>query len=666
MSKQQIRISDIYRFKLVSDPQISPEGKQIAFVVEIMHKKDKKYYTNLYLIPTRGGRVRKLTHGKKNDRCPRWSPHGKTVAFISKREGAGSKDPSDQIWLLPMEGGEAYPLTKLPRGEVSVLKWSADSKSIGFLFHPVGKEVSFDKEGKPEVPAYRHIKNIWYRLDGEGFFDSENTHVWVANARTGSAHQVVKGEYNDTFFDWSPNGKKIAFISNRRKDWQYRLEEDELYMVSSKGGNPRHIPAPAGPKEGLSFSPDGEKVAFFGHTRPYEGWGVVNYTVNTVTLNGDDYQSHTDKLDRTAYPVTLGDLTPSFVITSPVWDPSGRWIYFNATSEGGSPLYRVDTQTDEIETVVNDKVVVTFSFDTERNTVAFHGGQLSHMDEIFFLTIKNDKIKQLTYLNRAYLNNRDFNIPEEVWFKSGRTSIHGWLLKPPHFSPQKKYPFILQIHGGPRCQYGRLFFHEMQILAANGYVVLYTNPRGSQGYGEKFADAITSKWADPAMKDLMAAVDYAVSLGFVDENRMGVTGGSYGGYMTNWVVTHTHRFAAAVTQRSVSNLASMFGTSDVGFDMDWEFKSTPWDNPELYAKWSPITYIKRCKTPLLIIHSEHDWRCNVEQDDQMFMALKYLKREVEYVRFPEEPHGLSRHGRPDRREARLNFIVEWFDRFLKK
>ena len=167
------------------------------------------------------------------------------------------------------------------------------------------------------------------------------------------------------------------------------------------------------------------------------------------------------------------------------------------------------------------------------------------------------------------------------------------------------------------------------------------------------------------MTDLMAAADFAISLGYVDKNRLGVTGGSYGGYMTNWVVTHTDRFKAAVTQRSVSNFASMFGTSDVGFDMEWEFKATPWEDPELYAKWSPITYIDKCKTPLLIIHSEHDWRCNVEQDDQIFMALKYLKREGEYVRFPEEPHGLSRHGRPDRREARLKFIVEWFDRYLK-
>ncbi len=205
----------------------------------------------------------------------------------------------------------------------------------------------------------------------------------------------------------------------------------------------------------------------------------------------------------------------------------------------------------------------------------------------------------------------------------------------------------------------------MYVLAAAGYVVLYTNPRGSQGYGEAFADAITGKWAEPAMSDLMVAVDHVLAMGFVDEQRLGVTGGSYGGYMTNWIVTHTKRFGAAVTQRSVSDMSSMFGSSDIGWDMHYEFNGTPWSRPEVYRKWSPMSYIHRCRTPLLIIHSENDLRCNIEQGDQIYTALKYLRREVEYVRFPEEPHGLSRHGRPDRREARLKFILDWFNKYLK-
>ena len=669
MKKQNIQISDLYRLKLVSDPQISPDGSQVVFVVETMHKGDKKYYTNLWLVPSKGGRPRKLTHGKKNDSCPRWSPDGKTIAFISKRPAADGSmaklEDSGQIWLLPMEGGEAQLLTHLQRGGVEALKWSPDGQDIGFLFHPVGKEVTF-KDGKPEVPAYRHIKDMWFRLDGVGFLGSEFTHVWAANASSGASRQVVTGKWNDVSFDWSPDGKKIAFISNRREDWQYHFEEDEIYLVSAKGGGRvKNIDAPSGPKDGVSFSPDGKRLAYIGHDRPYEGWGVVNYTIRTVGLNGRDPRSHTEKLDRTAFPLTLGDLTPSFVVTAPIWSLDGKQLYFNYSSEGNSLLSRVDVGSDKINTVADGQVVVTFSMDATGKIIVIHGGQSEAPDELFVYDISQGIHRQVTRMNSGYVSSRSFNSPEEVWFKSGRTNVQGWIVKPPGFSSKRKYPLILQIHGGPRCQYGRLFVHEMHLLAASGYVVIYTNPRGSQGYGEKFADSITGKWGEPAMTDLMAAVDFAISLGYVDKNRLGVTGGSYGGYMTNWVVTHTDRFKAAVTQRSVSNFASMFGTSDVGFDMEWEFKATPWEDPELYAKWSPITYIDKCKTPLLIIHSEHDWRCNVEQDDQMFMALKYLKREVEYVRFPEEPHGLSRHGRPDRREARLKFIVEWFDRYLK-
>ena len=670
MKKQNIQISDLYRFKLVSDPQISPDGSRVVFVVERMDKKEKKYFSNLALVSTKGRRVQTLTVGKKEDRLPRWSPDGKSVAFVSNRPaqigGKSGEEKWTQIWILPMEGGEAKPLTRLPRGKITELKWSPDGKEIGFLFHPTGKEVVFDKSGKPEIPTYRYIKELWYRLDGEGFLDSEFTHLWIADTRTGVTRQLVTGNWYDRFFDWSPDGKEIVFISNRKKDWHYHLEEDDLFLVRAKGGTPRKISTPAGPKVGVSFSPDGRTLVFIGHTRPYEGWGVVNFTIRTVRKNGKEYKNLTDSLDRTAFSVTVGDLTPSFVVTSPVWDKAGRWIYFLASSQGGSPLYRVSSDTGIIETVTEKKVVVSFSFDKERENVVFHGGQIESLDELFLVSIESNDLRQITNMNRYYVNSRQFNIPEEIGFKSGRTNIQGWILTPPDFSGKhSKYPLILQIHGGPRCQYAKLFFHEMQVLAANGYVVMYTNPRGSQGYGERFADAITGKWADPAMKDLMAAVDYAISLGYVDEKRMGVTGGSYGGYMTNWVVTHSDRFKAAVTQRSVSNLASMFGTSDFGFDMDWEFKATPWDNPDLYAKWSPITYIKRCKTPLLIFHSEHDWRCNVEQDDQMFMALKFLKREVEYIRFPEEPHGLSRHGRPDRREARLKLMLDWFNRFLK-
>jgi dipeptidyl aminopeptidase/acylaminoacyl peptidase len=660
MAKTSIRIADLYRFQLVSDPQLSPDGRQVAFVVERMHRKDREYYSHLFLVGFDGRHLRQLTFGKRQDHTPRWSPDGQTLAFIRKEQSAG------QIWLLPLTGGEARPLTRLPRGRLSYLTWSPDGREIAFLFHPLGKEVTVGPDGKPETPVVRHIKDLWYRLDGEGYFDSEFTHVWVADVRTGRVRQLVDGNFHDSFPCWSPDGGEIAFISQRFEDWQYRLEEQHVYVVPARGGTVEQLPAPDGPKEGLAWSPDGTTLAYLGHQRPYHSWGAVNYLLNTITRDGSRHCVYGEVLDRTAYPLTIGDITPSFVVSSPTWSPDGKAVYYLISSEGRQLILRLDLATDTTVPVsAPDDVAITWSLNRDGTRLVYHGATLEGPDELAAVELNSGTIRPLTRLNRPYLRLRAFRPAEEVWFANGEQRLQGWLVKPPDFDPQRRYPMILNIHGGPRGQYGRTFFHEMQVLAARGYLVFYTNPRGSQGYGEAFADAITGKWAEPAMEDLMAAVDYVLALGFVDENRLGVTGGSYGGYMTNWIVTHTDRFAAAVTQRSVSDLASMFGTSDVGWDMHYEFDGTPWEKREEYRRWSPLTYVENCRTPLLIIHSEGDLRCNIEQADQLFTALKYLKREVEYVRFPEEFHGLSRHGRPDRRERRLRYILEWFDKYLR-
>ncbi len=666
MSLRPIKIEDLYRLKMVSDPQISPADNRIAFVVEAMNKADKTYYQNLFIIDSNGKNQRKLTHGKRHDRLPRWSPDGKQLAFISKRDTGYGKAPSDQVWLLPMDGGEAFPLTRLKRGSIGNLEWSPDGSRLAILYHPLGKEIKIDAKGKAETPVYRHIKDIWFRLDGEGFFDSEFTHLWVVNAKTGHAQQLVEGSYHDQAFSWAPDNSEIAFISFRHPDWQMRLEEQNIYIVPAKGGDIEEISAPIGPMEGLAYSPDGTTLAYFGHERPYQGWGVANYVLNTIRRSGDGHQRYGLELDRTAYPITLGDVTPAFTLGSPIWTSNGKSIYYQITKDGGQPMVVTNLTNGKTDFVTDPEVVtITGSLDEVRNNFVYHGARIGAPDEIYSQDLATGKTRQLTRLNQAFIRSRDFITAEEFEFYCGKQKLQGWLVKPPDFNRRKKYPLILNIHGGPRCQYGRTFFHEMYVLAAAGYVVIYTNPRGSQGYGEDFAAAIAAKWGEPAMADLLSAIDHVVNLGFVDESRLGVTGGSYGGYMTNWIVTHTDRFKAAATQRCVSDLASMFGNSDIGYDMAFEFDGAPWENREVYREWSPITHIENCHTPLLIIHSENDLRCNIEQGDQMFTALKYLKRKVEYVRFPEEPHGLSRHGRPDRREERLRFLIGWFDKYLK-
>ncbi len=666
MSKQLIQYSDIYKFKLVGDPQVSPDGNWVAFVIETMHKKDKKYYTNLWIMKSNGLHPRQLTFGKRNDHTPRWSPDGKALAFISKRDKGQNRAPGDQVWLLPMQGGEAAPLTSLKRGSLSNIQWSPNGKMIAFLFRSLGKEVKVKDDGEIETPAYRHVKNIWFRLDGTGYFDSENTHLWVAATGSGSARQLVEGPYDDDNFAWSPDSRELAFISFRHADWQLRVEEKNIYTIPVHGGKIQEITLPTGPKDSLSYSPDGNTLAYSGHDRPYQGWGVVNNVLNTIGVNGKKHKKYGEALDRTAVSETIGDITPSFVFEAPIWSTDGENIYYRISTEGGQPMLVANLASSQTEYVTPPgAVTINGSMDFERGFYYYSGASLAAPDEIYRVNLHTGAVNQLTHFNRNYLRNRNFNVAEELEFYNGDQKLQGWLVKPSDFNPRKKYPLILEIHGGPRAQYGRTFFHEMYAIAAAGYVVVYTNPRGSQGYGEDFAAAIAAKWGEPAMADVMAAVDHVIGMGFIDAKRLGVTGGSYGGYMTNWIVTHTDRFKAAVTQRCVSDLSSMFGNSDIGWDLADEFGGPPWENREVYLEWSPITHIANCHTPLLIIHSEFDQRCNVEQGDQMFTALKYLRREVEYVRFPEESHGLSRHGRPDRREARLKFIVDWFDKYLK-
>jgi dipeptidyl aminopeptidase/acylaminoacyl peptidase len=284
--------------------------------------------------------------------------------------------------------------------------------------------------------------------------------------------------------------------------------------------------------------------------------------------------------------------------------------------------------------------------------------------EVYALDLEGDRAgtpRCLTDLNADLFAEVQVLEPERLRIKSSDDiTVEGWVLKPPGFSKERKHPLILQIHGGPHAQYGSVLFHEFQVLAGLGYVVLYMNPRGSQGYGEDFARAINEAWGDRDYMDLMEAVDAILEEGYIDEKRMGVAGGSYGGYMTNWIVGHTDRFAAAVTMRSVVNMESFFGSSDFGFEMRNELGGAPWQRRELYRKLSPITYVENIKTPLLIIHSEQDHRCPIEQAEQLYAALRALKREVLFIRYPEEGHGLSRGGKPEHRVDRLQRIIEWF------
>jgi len=412
-------------------------------------------------------------------------------------------------------------------------------------------------------------------------------------------------------------------------------------------------------------------VAYLGHDKPRDGWEITNQHIWKVGLDGKPKAVDLmPKFDRMAYDQNITDSGIPANASPLQWSGDGKRIFFLASDTGATNLFTVPRGGGHPTRIYKGKCHVKgFSVNGRTNRVVLIHADLDNPGEIVVCPTQYDgemRSVRCSDLNKFLHLERTLGHTREVMIKSfDDTEVQGWLVTPPDFKPNRKYPAILEIHGGPRVQYGHTFFHEMQYLAAKGYVVLYTNPRGGAGRGETWAEAIHGGWGDLDHKDLMAAADFLEKQPCVNPKKIGVTGGSYGGYMTNWIIGHTDRFAAAVTQRSVVNLKTFVGTSDTGWMLAREFKGYPWTNEESYEKCSPITYLKDVRTPVLIIHSESDLRCSIEQAEQMFVMLKVLKRKVEMVRFPGEPHSLSRHGRPDRRIARLEWIDKWFRKYLK-
>jgi dipeptidyl aminopeptidase/acylaminoacyl peptidase len=633
---------DLQHFRFVGDPRISPDGSRVLHTVKIVE--GEKYFQHLWVDEDQ------LTIGKVTDAFPRWSPDARRIAFVRTR------DDDSQVWQMPITGGEPRPVTSLPPGKISALEWSPDGGRLAVVFH---RDPSPELKKEKRQPLLRHITRLRYKEEGVGFLDAERDHlhiVWVNDRRV---VPLTEGDWDDAHPAWSPDGLWIAFVSNRLPDADFRPLEMDLWVVPSGGGEPRKLPKPAGPAWFPAWSPDGKTIAFLGHDQPESTWGATNTHVWSVPSSGA--QPARDLLpgfDRTCEDVVLTDTKSAHGAgQGPAWSADGREIYFIASDSGSCHLHRV-AATGGPPVALTDGPLEVMQFSLAKGRFALTLSEPLNIGDVYDYEIGGEP-RRRTSVNRALFEGLRLSTPEPF-----DTGTQGWLLRPPNFSAEQKYPLLLYIHGGPRAMYGNAFFHEFQVLAARGYVVLYPNPRGSQGYGEKFADAIKSDWGNLDYKDLMNAVDQAARLPYIDGSRLGVCGGSYGGYMTNWMVGHTDRFKAALTERCVSNLYSFYGTSDMGYDDHREFAGHAYDHPEHYARLSPITYVRNIKTPLLILHSDGDLRCPVEQAEQLYAMLKSMKRDVEFLRFPEENHDLSRTGRPDRRLARLEFILRWWEKHL--
>ncbi len=675
MAKRKVTAEDLLVVKLVGSPQVSPDGSKCVFSVKTIDSEKNRYLSHLWLADLQTGEVRQFTFGEVSDSAPRWSPDGKHIAFVR----TDLREKRSQIWLIRADGGEARPLTKLDEGSVGEPVWSPDGQKIAFTFRPVHPDWTQEarkkrqETGKSNPP--RVITRLFYRLDGAGFLDLRQ-HLWVADVATGEAKQITDGDYDDGSPEWSPDSRWIAFVSNRSDDPEEKPYEVDIWLVSPEGGALTKVPTPVGYKGNLSWSPNGQWIAYIGRESKDDPWVPRNDKVWVVNPETHEVRCLTETLDRDVGNVTLSDMREAFAGGDrPIWDAASQRLFFTVSDRGNCHLYSVGVDNAspipltegemDIYAVSANKTCTTFVLAVSKPTLP---GELFVLRLTAASTVTATELQQLTFLNQDWLNKVHLSEPEEVWFESfDGTKVQGWLLKPPDFDPTQKYPLLLYIHGGPHAQYGNTFFHEFQWHAARGYIVFYTNPRGSMGYEELFAAAIRGNWGDLDYKDIMAAADFAASLPYVDETRMAVAGGSYGGYMTNWIVGHTNRFCCAITDRSVVDLVSMAGTSDFPFKPDGYWEGNFWDRTEKLWEQSPLRYVANVQTPLLIIHSEGDLRCPIGQAEELFAALKRLKKEVVFIRYPQETsHGLSRSGPPDLRIDRLHRIAEWLDKWCRK
>lgn len=686
---------DIYRLNVPLDPQLSPDGELVAFTVRRSAAGRDGYRHSVWLAPADGSAdARQVTIGARSDSSPRFSPDGRTLAFISDRRvlveeepdrPSDRKDRSDaaQVHLLPLQGGEARRLTDLPQG-VNAYAWSPDGRTLAVLTTSLGATIEADKRkrnrpddpkpGTPPLSDFRYLDALAYQYNGAGFIDDQDTHLWLVDVATGEARPLVVGPTAESSPAWSPDGTRIAFSANRGADPDLHWRSGLFVVVAATG----KVTAVAGGNDGAFENPgwtrDGSTVLAYGGRMPKAAyrtgiWAFAADGSDAGARGGRDLLAGTDLMPYSGMnsDITVGS-DPQITVTG-----DGKRILFTAPVDGSYELWSLPVKGGTPERLTHDRHYLAGwtavpSGKGHKDLVAAVRSAPTELPEIVTFKVDDEgagrKVHRITHLNDALAAEIAWVMPLERRWTSEGYAIQGWLYP----GGEGMRPTVLQIHGGPHTLYGWSPILEWQILAGAGISVLACNPRGSEGYGEAFNRANLGDWGDGPMADVLAGVDQAVADGMADPDRLGVTGGSYGGYLTNWIIGKTDRFKAAFTARSVVDMRTLFLTGDIS-SSEWcrtEFGRLPWEDADYFYSISPISLADTMRTPLLIQHAEQDLRCTIGQAEMLFTVLRSKRRQVRFMRVPGESHELTRSGKPFRRVENLVAVHDWFAHYLLK
>jgi dipeptidyl aminopeptidase/acylaminoacyl peptidase len=642
-----VTVDDLFAMQAVGDPQLSPEGRWIAYTVRSTSLEDEESETRIWMVPTAGGEAIPMTASGTSGSRPRWSPDGKYLTFLASRGGKGEDDAKTQVWALNRLGGEAQPLTDVKEG-VASYDWSPDASSL-LLSIRDAEEKSDSTEGKKETPKPWVIDRLQFKRDGAGYLTGHrHTHLYVFDLATKLLRQITSGDYDESQAAWSPDGTRVAFVSNRTADPDGNQNSDIWVVQAIKGDSGRtavQITTNPGSDVAPAWSPDGQAIAYVTSLEPELIWYDVN-ALAVVSAKGGVPRLLNPTLDRN--------------VGSPRFTPDGRAIVFELEDSGEDHLAAVDVESGRLSRPIAGPLAVHDYDQGKDGRLVALIAKLDRPSEIFVLDPSG--LRQVTGANDAWLANLQLAAVKDVTFSSrDGTEIEGFIYLPPDYRAGTRYPTLLRIHGGPVSQFTHSFNFESQLLAANGYVVVNVNPRGSSGYGQEFSRAIWADWGNKDYDDVMAGVDYAIAQGYADPDRLGVGGWSYGGILTDHVITKTDRFRAAISGASEVLYVANYGHDH--YQLEWEKElGLPWQHRDVWERISPFNNVEDIVTPTLIMGGESDWNVPIQNSEQLYQALKRLGRTTELVVYPGQPHGLRV---PSYQKDRLERYLAWYGKYVK-